>query len=174
MLSLPAIRAAWGFTTSNWYNGPAITLPRVVKWLQTLRAHEAAALPVGVAGFCWGGLHTMRLCHDDHKAADGRPLLDAAFTAHPSFIKIPEDPEKCTLPLSVCIGDADLAVKAPAARRMKAVLDAKDPERFEMVILHGAMHGFAVRGQVDDPKQLEHTQVAEDQAVAWFDRWLKK
>ena len=60
---------------------------------------------------------------------------------------------------------------------MQAVLEAKnEPERFEFTLLHGAKHGFAVRGQLDDEtgKQEEFTQIAEDQAVSWFDKWLRK
>ena len=116
----------------------------------------------------------MRLCHDDARTAAGAPLVDAAFAAHPSSLEVPRDAERCRRPLSVCLGDADVALAAPQARRVKAILEGRDEARFEVVILPGALHGFAIRGAIDDPKQVEYSQVAEDQAVAWFNRWLRE
>jgi hypothetical protein len=33
-------------------------------------------------------------------------------------------------------------------------------------------HGFAVRGNPDDPEERKCLEDAEAQVLAWFDRWL--
>lgn len=44
--------------------------------------------------------------------------------------------------------------------------------RHEIRIVEGAKHGFAVRGNPDDELEMGQAQRAEDQAVAWFKRWI--
>ena len=56
----------------------------------------------------------------------------------------------------------------------KKILEAKDKERHEVVVIPGAVHGFAIRAKPDDEKAMEHGAKAEEQAVAWFQRWLGK
>ena len=147
--------------------------PRVFDWFRAFRAHTAPEGPVLAAGFCWGGLYAVRLCHADATTAAGAPLVDAAFAAHPSSLRVPRDAAACRRPLSVCVGDADMMLPVAQAREVKAVLEGRDDARFEVVILPGAVHGFAIRGAIEDAKQMEYSQVAEDQAVAWFNRWLR-
>lgn len=45
-------------------NRLSVTLPRVKNFLTELRNAEAARLPVGVAGFCWGGQHLVHLASE--------------------------------------------------------------------------------------------------------------
>ena len=136
----------------------------------------APGTPVGAAGYCWGGYYAVRLAHDAERlsAGEGR-LVDACFAAHPSFLTIPADAERAALPLSVSVGDVDLALPVAQAREMKDVLERKDggQGRYELALLEGARHGFAIRGNPENEEQMRLAQVAEDQAVAWFKKWLK-
>ncbi|KAJ1323401.1 carboxymethylenebutenolidase [Microdochium nivale] len=146
------------------------------------------ALRIGVAGFCWGGKHCFYLAADDpasrvvrHGAGAGeekQPLIDCAFTAHPSFVDVPGDVDAVRLPLSVAIGDTDMAMKAPLIQQMKIMLDGKpganDDGRYEVAIIPGAKHGFAVRSHPDDEHEMACARRAEDQAIAWFDKWLAR
>lgn len=163
---------------------PEVTHPGVVAFLQALRTSSppfpTSDLKIGIAGFCWGGKHAFWLAADPtstrvvrHGSKSGEPesLIDAVFTAHPSYLEVPKDVEAVSIPMSVTVGDADTLMKAPQALKMKEILDAKKGD-FEVSILEGAKHGFAVRTHPEDEKEMECAEKAEVQALEWFARWL--
>jgi len=100
------------------------------------------------------------------------PLIDCAFTAHPSSIEVPKDVEAITIPTSVAIGDKDMVMKAPATLQMKEILDVKKKGDHEVTIMPGAKHGFAIRTHPDDKHEMDCAEKAEEQAIAWFTRWM--
>lgn len=165
----------------------SVTTPRALKFVQTLRTSPPPFptdnLKVGAAGFCWGGKHTVILAQDApssrvHRhesqinSAKLEPLLDCAFTAHPSFINVPGDIQAVTIPLSVAIGQEDMAMKAPHIQDMKRILEAEKLVDHEVNIIPGAKHGFAVRTRPDDSHEMECAERAEVQAVEWFTKWF--
>ena len=157
-----------------FFNRLSVTQPRVFDFFKSLRATEAAALPLGAAGFCFGGKFAVLLAQNTEKAANGRSLIDAAFTAHPSLLVIPADIQAVQLPLSVSIGNVDMAVPAAQCHEMKEVLEGKDATKHEVVIIENAKHGFAVRGNPVNKVEMEQAKQAEDQAVNWFLKWFEK
>jgi dienelactone hydrolase len=170
----------------------------IVAFLQALRTSPppfaTANLKIGAAGFCWGGKHTILLAQDpsasrvvrhesqtNAAALGDQVLLDCAFTAHPSYVEVPVDIEAIRIPISVAVGDVDMAMKAPLVQQMKKILDAKNQNGssssggagdYEVIILPGAKHGFAVRTHPDDKHEMECAEKAEVQALEWFTRWL--
>ncbi|KAK3299860.1 Alpha/Beta hydrolase protein [Chaetomium fimeti] len=199
----------------------SVTHPRVLAFLTALRTTTTTTTTttkVGVAGFCWGGLHTILLTHDvprnryriataaqqggnEGPGEEERPLIDCGFTAHPSLLSFPAHIERVERPLSVAIGDEDAYVGRENVALMERVLGGKneadaeggggagagaggdggEPEgvvlgrgpRYEMVMYPGARHGFAVRGNREDPAQREMGEQCEDQAVRWFRVWFR-
>ena len=85
---------------------------------------------------------------------------------------MPKDIDGVELPLSVAVGEEDMAMKGPLIQQMKDILEVKKKGDHEVIILPGAKHGFAVRSHPEDKVQLEHAETAEVQAIAWFKRWL--
>ncbi|CZT02943.1 related to dienelactone hydrolase family protein [Rhynchosporium agropyri] len=176
----------WFITTR-----PSICRPRIIKFFQDLRTSsppfETSALKIGVCGFCWGGRYTFMLAKDlpstrikRHESQTSstqnynniEPLVDCAFTAHPSFVKIPVDAEAVTLPLSVAIGDTDMVMSGPLIRQMKEILEVKKKGDNEVVVMPRAKHGFAVRAVPDDGIQRNWADKAESQAIDWFTKYL--
>lgn len=149
-----------------------MTKPRVFGFFRALRAAEGSALPVGVAGFCWGGKLAVLLCQDGEQAADGQALVDAAFTAHPALLDVAADVGAVRLPLSISVGDCDVVMPLARVREARLMLEKNQPDRSEVVIVERATHGFAVRGNVEDREEMRQAQEAQDQAVRWFERWL--
>lgn len=150
-----------------------MTHPRVFKFFHELRT--STDLPIGVAGFCWGGKLVTLLC-DGRQASNGKTLVDVGFTAHPSGLDIPKDIDAVRLPYSVCIGDIDFAMGIGQVRKMEDVLKARADIQgsWELVVIEGARHGFAVRGNLQNEEEAKQCQQAEDQAVDWFEKWLGK
>ncbi|KAI0390104.1 dienelactone hydrolase family protein [Xylariaceae sp. FL0594] len=145
------------------------TFPVAKRFMTSLRQNEAANLPVGVAGYCWGGKHVVLLC-EGFKTEDGKPLVDAGFTAHPSFLGLYGEIERLKVPVSFAVGDLDNRVSSEQAKRIEEIVLAKpDGQRGECRVYPGYGHGFACRVDVKnyDPKGAVE---AEDQALAWFEK----
>ena len=152
----------------------SVCWPRVTSFLKQLREDKGAALPVGIAGFCWGGLHAVKLTHTnaDTRAPNGRPLADAIFTAHPSNLNIAQDFGDVKGNLSVAIGDDDGVMGMKQVRQAQQILAGKTDVESEVVIYPGAKHGFSIRASRANPdsKETKQAEGAEKQAIAWFQR----
>jgi dienelactone hydrolase len=131
----------YAFIPFAWYNGLSATLPKVKKFMDDFRCSEGASLPVGAVGFCWGGYMVTHLAHGD-LAKNGKPLVDAVFTAHPSALAIPADIEKVKQPYSVSIGDKDFALKVDGIKKMQEVLEGKKDVESEVVMWVSCPHRF--------------------------------
>lgn len=157
------------FLVRNRYS---VAWPRITKFLSDLRADKKTQVPVGIAGFCWGGLHAVKLSHDtlETRTADGKPLADAFFTAHPSNLSTTGDFDGVQRPLSVAIGDEDDVWGMKEVEQAKAILATKSELDTEVVVYPGAKHGFSVRASraVPDSKETRQAEEAERQSVAWF------
>ena len=158
-------------------NGPAATWPKVRDWCALLRESQGPAergLPIGAAGYCWGGKYAVRLVGSDALTAAGKPLVDAAFTAHPSKLDIPADVERVARPLSIAIGDRDVVLNEAGRKQVEAILDGKEGVQTEFVLFEGAGHGFALREDEGNENLLAQAVEAEKQALAWFDKHLRR
>lgn len=144
--------------------------------MSSLRAHEGSGLPLGAAGFCWGGKYATLLCHSP-SSLDGQkitPLIDAGFAAHPGGLALPADIEAVSLPLSLAIGDQDFLLRMPGIRQIEETWAQRPQGRQELVVVPGGKHGFAIRGDQASEEECKQEMIAQDQAVAWFAKWLKK
>lgn len=166
---------------------PPKTEAGVVEYFKALRTSPpppplaSKDLKIGAAGFCWGGKHTIELAKDDPKhrvtrhssqtlSSAPEPLIDAAFVAHPTYIKVPDDVESIRVPISWSVGEEDLQMKGPDVAKMKAILENKTDAEHDVQIIPGAKHGFATRHHPDDEEESAAAEKAEQQAVSWFSR----
>lgn len=157
--------------------------PKLIRYLQTLRSLPLTASGsavklnrVGVAGFCHGGQVTVRLSHGPaskyaRKSGVLEPLVDCAFTAHPSMLRMPRDWEMVHQPLSVANGDVDMMMSREQVQQAVMILEA-DKDNCEFRVYPGAFHGFGTRANPADEKQKEYSMQAQDQAVRWFQKYL--
>lgn len=147
-------------------------MPRVDGFFRALRA--STDLPIGAAGFCWGGFHVFRLASGKEKTKDGKPLADAFYTAHPSMLTLPADAEAVTLPISVAHASEDSQLKEDKVKMIESAFAAKTKQGLncELKAYSGAKHGFAIRGDRDNEKQLKDLIEAKDQAVTFFIKQL--
>ncbi len=130
-----------------------------------LRRNEGARLPVGAAGYCWGDKHTLKLATGFK--ANGKPLINAGFTAHPSLVSFYDDIERIRVPVSIAVGNYDNQISLKKAEDTHQILEAKpEGQKGEVQIYEGYSHGFACRV---DPKNFDPkgADQAKDQALAW-------
>ncbi|KAL4887972.1 Alpha/Beta hydrolase protein [Aspergillus ambiguus] len=163
--------AVSAFVPFLYYNRPSKSWPVVESFFAAVRQKEGAQLPIGAAGFCWGGKHTVFLAHGAE--VDGKPLINAGFTGHPSMLEIPQDIEKIKIPVSFAMGEHDSAVKPPQVAQIKTILDGKDGLG-ELKVYYGVGHGFCVRADTKLLQVDRQATEAEDQALDWFNRQFAK
>ncbi|EXU97536.1 dienelactone hydrolase [Metarhizium robertsii] len=146
---------------------PGRTYPGVKGFFEQLRKEEGQALPIGAAGFCWGGKHTVTLAHGAE--INGQPLIDAGFTGHPSLLSLPSDVEKIKRPVSFACAEDDNQISLKQAEQIKAIVTAfPEPYKGELRVYQKTGHGFAVRADLKVPDVAAQAAAAEDQAIAWF------
>jgi dienelactone hydrolase len=133
-----------------------------------------------MAGFCWGGKYAIRAGLESNMIevnGEKKPLVDAVVALHPSHVTIPEDVEALVVPVSYAWGVEDVAVSFKQKGQIEALHEkAKKAGRKVPEMEHKAYkpgrHGFAVRGNPDDPQERKCLEDTEAQALNWFDRWL--
>lgn len=103
-------------------------------------------------------------------------LIDSVFTAHPSMLTLPADFD-VRRPVSVAVGDKDNWLTEQQAKEVEGQLKRLERDvpgmESEVVIYPDAAHGFSVRIDLKNPRQVEQSQQAERQAIEWFERTLK-
>jgi len=162
------------------YCRPAVAGPRIYDFLRAVKANEGRDLPIGTAGFCWGGQFVTALCRDAERASDGSRLTVAGFVAHPSGLTFPKDIEGIVLPYSCAAAERDFMMPPAAATQTKEILAKKSARAVETGVEHEFVmyknvdHGFAVRADEDEKVSAKAGKDAELQAVRWFERWFAK
>lgn len=148
-----------------------------VEFLQQLRHATPATQKIGMVGFCWGGKYAVRAGLEanilDIKGIK-KPLIDAVVALHPSHLVIPDDVEKLVVPASFGWGVEDIAVSFKQKAQVEAChakVGEGVPEMEHKAYTPGR-HGFAVRGNPDDPAERKCLVDSEKQVLAWMDRWL--
>ena len=87
----------------------SVARPKIASFLSSLKTKSHPDLPIGTAGFCWGGKWVTELCWDGemNRTRDGAKVTCCGFTAHPSLLQYPGDVEKVRLPYSVAAAEND-------------------------------------------------------------------
>lgn len=151
-----------------------------VDFLTRLRRAMPADQKVGMVGFCWGGKYALRAARESNMIdveGEKKPLVDAVVALHPSNLVIPEDVDRPVVPISVGWGVEDQGVSFAQKAQVEEVHEklrksgVKVPETQHQVYRPGR-HGFAVRGNPDDPQERKALEDSEKQVLDWMKRWL--
>lgn len=153
--------------------------PKLLKFSRDVKASLPADAKLGVAGFCWGGMHSTKLTAEPAEEGGNISLFDAHFVAHPAGLKVPEDfstaASKFKVPVSFAVGDLDMVLSKDKVGSIESSLKEASGGKFvdfEVKTYSGCKHGFAVRA---DPKRTIEDEAAMEaaaQAVNWFKRYL--
>lgn len=169
--------AMYAFIPWMIHNRPGKSFPVVKAFFEALRKDVGPSTPIGAAGFCWGGKHIVLLANPEHKV-EGKPMYDAGFTGHPSFLKVPNEIQKIAIPISFAVGEKDTHLSVPMDTDViSRIMEQKgESERGEVRVYQGCGHGFCIRADAtaDDGVVAAKATEAEDQAIAWFNSKLPK
>jgi dienelactone hydrolase len=113
---------------------PGGAYPHVLAFARAMRADLPAGAKMGVAGFCWGGFGSTKLCTETTAEGGSEKLIDAQFCGHPSMLKVPDmvldAVSKLKVPYSMAIGDKDMVLGKAQVLQTEAALKQKvgEPE----------------------------------------------
>jgi dienelactone hydrolase len=183
-------------STFGKYTGLLAAAPSFVMWmtrhkqaptakvcmdfLQALRRATPKTQKIGMVGFCWGGKYAIEAGLESNMIEiDGAkvPLVDAVVALHPSHLAVPDDVETLVVPVTYGWGQEDTAVKIEQKGLVeevhaKAKEAGKELPEMEHKVYKPGRHGFAVRGNPDDPLERACLEDSMTQGLSWFGRWL--
>ena len=115
---------------------------------------------VGAIGFCYGGWVVFQL------GAKSNPLVDCISMAHPSGMTQAEI-EAVGVPVQILAPEHDPMLTP----ELKAFCNKTIPTlgvEYDYQYFPGLVHGFATRGDKNDPVQKKGLERAKNAAVYWF------
>jgi len=166
--SIPADALSTGtFNLANWFpnHSQKETRPTLDKVVEALKSEGVTEL--AATGYCFGGRYVFDLAFDHD--------IKVSVVSHPSLLKVPEDIEKyaatskAPLLINSCTVDQQfpLEASAKADEIFKEFAPGYKREYFE-----GCTHGFAVRGDLSDPKVKAGKEGAFKASVEWIKKYL--
>ncbi|KAF9459319.1 dienelactone hydrolase endo-1,3,1,4-beta-D-glucanase [Collybia nuda] len=150
---------------SKWFpnHGPEQTRPVLDKVINALKEQKVTAF--GATGYCFGGRYVFDLSFEN--------IIQVAVVSHPSLLQIPADLEKlketskAPLLINSCTVDTQFPLEA-SAKADEILGNGKFTPGYKREYFEGCTHGFAVRGDLSDPKVKAGKEGSFKATVEWF------
>ncbi|KAH8754332.1 dienelactone hydrolase [Diaporthe sp. PMI_573] len=142
----------WDFASEN-----------VPKWFDAVRVkYGDETTKYACTGYCFGAPFVCDLLAGDN--------ISAGAFAHPTALK-EEHFLKLRHPLLLSCAENDHAFDTGSRRKAVDILQ-REEKKYHLQLFRGAAHGFAVRGDPDDPYQRWCKEQSLRAIVDWFVFWL--
>lgn len=132
---------------------------------------------IGMVGTCWGGKYAIRAARRQNQIViegeEKKSLVDAVVALHPSNLVLPDDATDLVVPVSYGWGLEDTNTKIALKDKIQEIeKTAVSTAEMEHVVYEPGRHGFAVRGNPEDPKERACLERSHKQVLQWFDKHL--
>jgi len=160
ILDNPALQAKFDFR--DWYSRHSSehNVSRIIRVIDELKSQGVKR--VAVSGYCYGGRVVFDLSYKGY--------TDVVVTSHPSILEV-ADLEKyaSTVTVPLLINACEIDHQFPKEKQEKArELFADFKPGFRQEYFEGCTHGFAVRGDLSDPKVKAGKEGAFKNTIEWF------
>jgi len=158
-----------GFNIGEWFAKHPIPSVHALATKVIAALKEEGVTKFGAAGYCLGGRICFDLAFED--------AVQVVVAAHPSLLKSPDDLEKykstakAPLLINSCTVDNQFPLEAQA-KADEILGGGQYAPGYERKYFEGCTHGFAVRGDLSDPKVKAGKEEAFKGSVAWFNKYL--
>ncbi|KAL0571949.1 hypothetical protein V5O48_010021 [Marasmius crinis-equi] len=155
------------FDISKWFpnHGPEKTRPPLDKVIDALKSEGVTTF--GATGYCLGGRYVFDLAFEN--------IIKVGATSHPSLLQIPADLEKyvssskAPLLINSCTEDSQFPLEAQS--KADEVFKNFGPG-YKREYFDGCSHGFAVRGDLSNPKVKAGKEGSFKSTVEWLIKYL--
>jgi len=141
------------------------TQPAIDKVVEALKSEGVTEF--AAAGYCFGGRYVFDIAFDN--------VIKVAVVSHPSLLNIPEDlkkyvaSSKAPLLINSCTVDSQFPLEASA---QADEIFGKFAPGYKREYFEGCSHGFAVRGDLSDPKVKAGKEGSFKASVEWIKKYL--
>jgi len=146
----------------------AVTRPIIDNVVVALKGQGITSF--AAVGYCFGGRYVFDLAFEN--------VTKVSAVSHPSLLKSPEDLEKYVVSSQapLLINSCEVDGQFPQAAQAKAdeIFGSGKAglPAYKRTYWDGCEHGFAVRGDLSDPKQKAAKEGAFEETVEWFAKYL--
>ncbi|KAK0218232.1 dienelactone hydrolase endo-1,3,1,4-beta-D-glucanase [Armillaria fumosa] len=160
---IDALEPGRSFDFAGWLGNhtSAHTRPSLDRVITALK--ESGVTEFGATGYCFGGRYVFDLAFEE--------ILKVAVVSHPSLLKFPDDFEKYATAVKapLLINSCTFDQMFPKEIHEKTdELFVKFSPGYSREYWDGCTHGFAVRGDLSDPKVKAGKEGAFKAAAQWF------
>ncbi|KIM88132.1 hypothetical protein PILCRDRAFT_814036 [Piloderma croceum F 1598] len=156
---------ASGFNMQEWFprHGPEQIRKPLDAVIAALKSDGVTR--IGTTGYCFGARYVFDLAFEN--------VNHVAVVSHPSLLKIPDDLEKylktakAPLLINSCTDDSQFPHEAQA-KADEILGGGKFAPGYVREYFEGCSHGFAIRGDINDPKVKAGKEGAFEKSVAFF------
>jgi len=157
------------FSLADWFpnHTQKQTRPTLDKVLEALKSEGVTEL--AATGYCYGGRYVFDLAFEN--------IIKVAVVSHPSLLKVPEDLEKyastskAPLLINSCTEDQQFPLESSAIADGIFGGDKFAPG-YKREYFEGCKHGFAVRGDLNDPIAKAGKEGSFKASVKWIKNYL--
>jgi len=154
-----------GFNMQEWFpkHGAEQTRKPLDAVIAALKSDGVTR--IGTAGYCFGARYVFDLAFEN--------VNHVSVVSHPSLLKIPDDLEKylktagAPLLINSCTNDSQFPHEAQA-KADEILGGGKFAPGYVREYFEGCSHGFAVRGDMSDPKVKAGKEGAFEKSVLFF------
>lgn len=163
-------------------HGRDFTRPIIDKVIDGLK--QDGATRFAATGYCFGGLLTVDLKFEIELIhISGRYVFDLGFdnaistsiATHPSMLECPGDFEsyvsKSAAPLLLNTGGLDVYFPPKIYGTIDTIFEGFAPG-YKRTLYEGCAHGFAVRGDISDPKVKQAKESAFEESIKWLKKYF--
>ncbi|EGP85734.1 uncharacterized protein MYCGRDRAFT_74155 [Zymoseptoria tritici IPO323] len=144
----------------------AFSDPFVPKWVEEVKQkYGKSGAKFACTGYCYGAPYVMEQLSE-------KGICTAGAFAHPAFLKESHF-ENLTKPLFLSCSEIDQTFPKEFRRRAVDIMDEKKYV-YHVQLFQGVSHGFALRGDMEDPVQKYAKDASIEGMAGWFDHWLSK
>ncbi|KAJ7181260.1 dienelactone hydrolase [Mycena filopes] len=156
-----------GFDYEAWKaKHQAFAAVAVPKWIDAVK--EQFGTPetkYAAVGYCFGAPYVMDALAESTSTASVGAFGHPAFLNESHFIN-------CARPLFLSCAETDHTFGAAARHRAEELLTAGQRTKFHIQLFSGVEHGFALRGNMDDPYERFVKEESANAITRWFTKFM--
>ncbi|KAI5075336.1 hypothetical protein GOP47_0009412 [Adiantum capillus-veneris] len=117
----------------------------------------------GAVGFCWGAKVVVELAKRDY--------LKVAVLCHPSFASV-DDFKDVKTPIAILAAETDRFSPPDVVMQYQEILESRNEVQSFVKIYPGTSHGWVIRYNIDDAREVEKAEEAHDNIFEWLKMYL--